>query len=328
MSFPIIRMRRLRANEKIRCMVREHHLRVDDLIYPVFVTPGQGVRKEVSSMPGIYNFSIDELLKELQQVVDLGIPGIIIFGVLDEEEKDEVGSGAYDESGIVQQAVQEVKNKFPHLLVITDVCLCEFTNHGHCGIVKGNYVDNDATLELLAKTAVSHAKAGADMVAPSDMMDGRVAAIRQALDEHGFVNIPIMSYSAKYASSYYGPFREAAGSAPQFGDRKAYQMDPPNSDEALRETWLDIQEGADIVMVKPGLAYMDILRRIKDEFGYPTAVYNVSGEYAMFKAAAQNGWIDEKKVVLETLTAFKRAGADMIITYYAVEAAQWLKEER
>ncbi|MTI81980.1 MAG: porphobilinogen synthase [Firmicutes bacterium] len=326
MSFPFIRMRRLRANEHLRRMVREHLLRVEDLVYPVFVTPGEGVRREVSSMPGVHNFSIDQLLQELQEVVSLGIPGVVIFGVVSEEEKDEVGSGAYDDEGIVQHAVQAIKEKYPQLMVITDVCLCEFTNHGHCGVIKGDEVENDSTLELLAKTAVSHAKAGADMVAPSDMMDGRVTAIRSALDENGYGNIPIMSYSAKYASAYYGPFREAAGSAPQFGDRRAYQMDPPNTDEALRETWLDIEEGADIVMVKPGLAYMDILRRIKDEFSYPTAIYNVSGEYAMFKAAAQKGWIDEKRVVLETLTAFKRAGADIIITYYAIEAARWLKE--
>ncbi|MBM7855572.1 porphobilinogen synthase [Desulfohalotomaculum tongense] len=326
MTFPTVRMRRLRASESIRRLVREHHLRVEDLIYPVFVTPGQGVKKEVSSMPGIYNFSIDELLIELQPVVQLGIPGVIIFGVLEEREKDEVGSAAYDDNGVVQRAVRAIKEKYPQLLVITDVCLCEFTSHGHCGIINGSSVDNDPTLELLAKTAVSHARAGADMVAPSDMMDGRVAAIRSALDENGFADIPIMSYSAKYASAYYGPFREAAGSAPQFGDRKAYQMDPANGDEALRETWLDIEEGADIVMVKPGLAYMDILRRIKDEFGYPTAVYNVSGEYAMIKAAAQRGWVDEKRVVMETLTAFKRAGADIIITYHAKDAARWLKE--
>ncbi|WP_031513663.1 porphobilinogen synthase [Desulfofalx alkaliphila] len=320
-------MRRLRSSENMRRLVRQHHLRVDDLIYPLFVTPGEGIKKEVSSMPGVYNFSLDELQAELEEVVALGIPGVILFGVLGDEEKDPVGSGAYHDRGIVQQAVEAIKEKYPQLLVVTDVCLCEFTDHGHCGLIKGDQIDNDATLELLAKIAVSHAKAGADMVAPSDMMDGRVAAIRQALDEHHFENIPIMSYSAKYASAYYGPFREAAASAPKFGDRKAYQMDAANGDEAIRETWLDIEEGADIVMVKPGLAYMDIIRRIKEEFKYPTAVYNVSGEYAMVKAAAQNGWIDEKKVVLETLTAFKRAGADIIITYHAKDAARWLKEE-
>lgn len=324
--YPIVRMRRLRVNENMRRLVRQNYLRVDDLIYPLFVTPGHGIKKEVSSMPGVFNLSLDEMLLEVEQVVQLGIPGVILFGVLDAAQKDEVGSGAYDDQGIVQQAVRVIKGKYPQLLVITDVCLCEFTNHGHCGIIKNNDVENDATLKLLAKTAVSQAKAGADMVAPSDMMDGRVAAIRKGLDEHGYTNIPIMSYSAKYASAYYGPFRDAAGSAPQFGNRKAYQMDPANGDEALREVLLDIEEGADIVMVKPGLAYMDIIRRIKDEFGYPTAAYNVSGEYAMVKAAAQNRWIDEQKVVLETLTAFKRAGADIIITYHAKDAARWLKE--
>lgn len=326
MPFPICRMRRLRANEVTRRLVRQHYPRVDDFVYPVFVVPGQGIKKEVSAMPGVYNFSIDQLLVELSEVTELGIPGIIIFGVLEEHEKDEAGSGAYAENGIVQQAVRAIKEKFPELLVITDLCLCEFTSHGHCGIIKGNTVDNDATLELLAKAAVSYARAGAEMIAPSDMMDGRVAAIRRALDEHGFDDLPILAYSAKFASAYYGPFREAAHSAPKFGDRKTYQMDFANSDEALRETALDIEEGADIVMVKPGLAYLDLIRRIKDRFGHPTAVYNVSGEYAMVKAAAQNGWIDEKKVVLETLTAFKRAGADIIITYHAKDAARWLRE--
>ncbi len=326
MAFPDLRLRRLRSGENMRRLVREHHLRVDDLIYPLFVVPGMGVKEPIASMPGIYRFSIDQLLPALSEPIELGIPGILLFGVLDDSQKDEVGSGAYDDNGIVQLAVRAIKEKYPELLVITDVCMCEFTSHGHCGIIKNNDVDNDRTLELLAKTAVSHAKAGADIVAPSDMMDGRVAAIRRALDENGYQNLPIMAYSAKYASAYYGPFREAACSAPQFGDRKTYQMDPANSDEALRETLLDIEEGADIVMVKPGLAYMDILRRVKDEFRYPTAVYNVSGEYALVKAAAQMGWIDEKRVVLETLTAFKRAGADIIISYHAVDAARWLKE--
>lgn len=327
MTFPFLRLRRLRATENMRRLVRQHNLRVDDLIYPVFVVPGENIKRSVPSMPGIFNLSIDQLMVELEQVVELNIPGVLVFGVLEEKDKDAVGSNAYSDEGIVQQAVRAIKERYPQLMVITDVCLCEFTNHGHCGLIKGQDVDNDKTLELLAKTAVSHARAGADMVAPSDMMDGRVAAIRQALDENGFSNIPIMAYSAKYASAYYGPFRDAAASAPKFGDRKTYQMDPANSDEALRETWLDIEEGADIVMVKPGLAYMDIVRRVKDEFNYPTAVYNVSGEYAMVKAAAIKGWIDEKRVVLETLTSFKRAGADIIITYHAIDAARWLREE-
>ena len=322
--FPTVRHRRLRLNERVRRLVRENHLFVDDLIYPVFVTYGEGVRKEVSSMPGVYNLSIDLLLKELEQVEQLGIPGIILFGV--PEEKDEVGSGAYAQDGIVQQAIRAIKKIFPKLLVITDVCLCEFTSHGHCGLIKGHTVDNDSTLELLAQTALSHAQAGADMVAPSDMMDGRVAAIREKLDAAGLADVPIMAYSAKYSSAYYGPFREAAGSTPQFGDRKTYQMDPANGNEAIRETEQDILEGADIVMVKPALAYMDIIYRIKEQFGYPVCVYNVSGEYAMIKAAAQNNWIDERSVVLETLTGFKRAGADMIITYHALEVANWLRE--
>ncbi|MEW6698205.1 MAG: porphobilinogen synthase [Bacillota bacterium] len=322
--FPTIRHRRLRLNEKIRRLVRENHLWVDDLIYPVFATDGQGVRREVASMPGVYNLSIDMLLDEVKQVQELGIPGILVFGV--PEEKDEAGTGAYSEDGIVQQAVRAVKKAFPSLLVITDVCLCEYTSHGHCGLIKENTVDNDSTLELIAQTALSHARAGADMVAPSDMMDGRVAAIRNRLDKEGYADIPIMAYSAKYASAYYGPFREAAGSTPRFGDRKTYQMDPANGDEAMRETAQDIEEGADIVMVKPALAYMDIMRRMKEAFGYPLAAYNVSGEYAMVKAAAQLGWIDERRVVLETLTGFKRAGADIIITYHALEVARWLRE--
>lgn len=323
-QFPNIRHRRLRLNEKVRRLVRENHLSVDDLIYPVFVTYGEGVKREVSSMPGVYNLSIDLLLKELEQVEKLGIPGIIVFGV--PEEKDEVGSGAYAEDGIVQQAIRAIKNKYPAMLVITDVCLCEYTSHGHCGLIKDHTVDNDSTLELIAQTALSHAQAGADMVAPSDMMDGRVAAIREKLDANGFADTPIMAYSAKYSSAYYGPFREAAGSTPQFGDRKTYQMDPANGNEAIRETAQDIKEGADIVMVKPALSYMDIIYRIKDEFGYPVAVYNVSGEYAMIKAAAQMNWINERSVVLETLTSFKRAGADIIITYHALEVASWLRE--
>lgn len=324
MAFPTIRYRRLRMNENLRRMVRESHLAVDDLIYPVFVTYGQGVKKPVEAMPGVYNLSIDMLLEELQEVVALHIPGILLFGI--PETKDEVGSGAYAQDGIVQQALRAVKKAYPDLLAITDVCLCEYTSHGHCGIIKGNTVDNDPTLDLVAKTALSHVQAGADMVAPSDMMDGRVAAIRHILDQHGYDQVPIMAYSAKYASAYYGPFREAAGSAPQFGDRRTYQMDPANGSEALRETRLDIEEGADIVMVKPALAYLDIVRRVRDEFDYPLAVYNVSGEYAMVKAAARQGWIDEKRLVMETMIGFKRAGADMIITYHALDVARWLKE--
>ena len=323
-TFPNIRHRRLRLNERVRRLVRENHLSVDDLIYPVFATFGQGVRREVSSMPGVYNVSIDLLLEEIKTVEELGIPGIIVFGV--PEEKDEVGTGAYHPEGIVQQAVRAIKKEFPELLVITDVCLCEYTSHGHCGLINNHTVDNDATLELLAETALSHARAGADMVAPSDMMDGRVAAIRARLDAEGFTDVPIMAYSAKYSSSYYGPFREAAGSTPQFGDRKTYQMDYANGDEAIRETAQDIKEGADIVMVKPALAYLDIIRRIKEEFGYPVAAYNVSGEYSLVKAAAKQGWIDESSLVLETLTGFNRAGADIIITYHALEVARWLRE--
>jgi len=305
-------------------MVRETVLSVDDLIYPVFVTHGKGVARPVESMPGIYNYSIDMLLKHLDVAARLKILGILPFGI--PAAKDEVGSEAYAEDGIIQQAVRAIKEAFPELLVITDICLCEYTSHGHCGLIRDGRVANDPTLDLLARTAVSHAAAGADMVAPSDMMDGRVGAIRRALDKEGFKDVPVMAYSAKYASAYYGPFRDAAGSAPQFGDRRAYQMDPANSDEALREVWLDIEEGADIVMVKPALAYMDVIRRVKDEFGYPVAAYNVSGEYSMIKAAAQKGWVDERRIVMETLTGIKRAGADIVITYHALDVAKWLRE--
>lgn len=324
MPFPITRHRRLRTGENIRRLVREHHLRVDDLIYPVFVTHGSGVEKPVPSMPGVYNYSIDVLLKKLETVVRLKIPGIILFGI--PAQKDAYGSEAYAEDGIIQRAVRAIKKNFPELLVITDVCLCEYTDHGHCGVVKDGRVLNDPTLELLARCALSHAQSGADMVAPSDMMDGRVAAIRRRLDEENYAHIPIMAYSAKYASSFYGPFREAADSAPKFGDRRSYQMDPPNALEALREVQQDIEEGADIVMVKPALAYMDIIYRVKNTFGYPVAAYNVSGEYAMVKAAARQGWIDERKVVMEILTGIKRAGADFILTYHAVDVAGWLQE--
>ncbi len=321
MGFPITRMRRLRGNENLRRLVRENQLSVDNLVYPLFATNGQGVKNPVGSMPGVFQMSVDNIVAEAKEVQNLGIPAILLFGIPD--YKDEVGSAAYDDNEAVQRAVRAVKEACPGLLVITDVCLCEYTSHGHCGIIKDGNVLNDPTLELLAKTALSHAQAGADLVAPSDMMDGRVGAIRQALDATGFSGVPIMAYSAKYASGYYGPFREVAESTPQFGDRRGYQMDPANGNEALRETLLDIEEGADIVMVKPALAYMDIIRRVKDAFGLPVAAYNVSGEYSMVKAAAQNGWIDEQRIVLETLTGMKRAGADIIITYHAKDIAKW-----
>lgn len=319
------RPRRLRANETIRSMVRENQLSVADLIYPMFVCEGQGVRSEVTSMPGVYNLSLDKFVDELAEVVSLKIPALLLFGI--PASKDSVGSEAYAAEGIVQRAVRAAKAAYPDLYVITDVCLCEYTDHGHCGIVHNGDVLNDPTLDLLVKTALSHAVAGADMVAPSDMMDGRVGAIRQGLDEAGFSHVPIMAYSAKFAGPWYGPFRDAADSTPQFGDRRSYQMDSANGNEALLETALDIEEGADIVMVKPGLAFMDLLWRIKDEFRLPTAVYNVSGEYSMVKAAAANGWIDEKRIVLDIMTGFKRAGADLILTYHALDVARWLKEE-
>jgi len=323
MQFPEYRSRRLRSSKTLRSMVRETALSTNDLVYPLFVKPGSGHRDEVASMPGVYQISLDQLPGEIDELRSLGIPAVILFGL--PESKDEAGTGAYATDGIVQQAVSAIKQHAPDFFVITDVCLCEYTSHGHCGLLdEEGRVINDVTLELLAATAVSHAEAGADMVAPSDMMDGRVGAIRTALDAEGYSAAPIMAYSAKYASAYYGPFRDAADSAPTFGDREGYQMDPANSEEALRETALDIAEGADIVMVKPALAYMDIIRRVKDEFGYPTAAYNVSGEYAMVKAAALNGWIDERRVVLETLTSLKRAGADLILTYHAKDAARWL----
>ncbi len=325
MQFPQYRPRRLRANETIRSMVRETSLSPVDFIYPLFVKPGEGKRDEVGSMPGVHQLSVDMLPGEIDELKALGIPAVILFGL--PSVKDAAGSEAYDPEGIVQQAIRAIKAHAPDFYVITDVCMCEYTDHGHCGVLDDSgCVINDVTLELLAKEAVTHAEAGADMVAPSDMMDGRVGAIRAALDAEGFENVPIMAYSVKYASGYYGPFRDAADSAPTFGDRKQYQMDPANALEGLREAALDIEEGADLVMVKPALAYMDMIRRVKDEFGYPTAAYNVSGEYAMVKAAAANGWIDEKRVVLETLTGFKRAGADLILTYHAKDAAKWLSE--
>jgi len=325
MQFPAYRPRRLRANPTIRRMVRETAVSASDFIYPLFVKPGKGLKDEITSMPGTYQLSLDMLPAEIDELKALGIPAVILFGL--PSSKDEIGSEAYDEHGIVQEAIRAIKAHDPEFYVITDVCMCEYTSHGHCGILddKGCVI-NDVTLELLAKEAVTHAEAGADMVAPSDMMDGRVAAIRAALDAEGFSEIPIMAYSVKYASGYYGPFRDAADSAPTFGDRTQYQMDSANAEEGMREAALDIDEGADIVMVKPALAYMDMIYRVKTEFGYPTAAYNVSGEYAMVKAAAANGWIDEKRVVLETMLGFKRAGADLILTYHAKDAARWLAE--
>ncbi len=321
--FPVRRMRRLRKSERLRSLVREAEVTKEDLIYPIFVQEGIGRREAIDAMPGQYRLPLGGLRKEARELVDLGIPGVILFGI--PARKDAKGSQAYAPRGIVQRAVAEVKAEVGEdLLVITDVCLCEYTSHGHCGIVKGGKVLNDPTLELLARTAVSHATAGADMVAPSDMMDGRVGAIRSALDEAGCEETLIMSYAAKYASAFYGPFREAAGSAPSFGDRKGYQMDPGNSDEALREVLLDLEEGADIVMVKPALAYLDVIYRVKNEFLAPTAAYNVSGEYAIVKAAAEKGYGDEKRMVMEILTAIKRAGADIILTYHAKDAAGWL----
>ena len=326
MSFPIHRPRRLRRNENLRRMTRETHLRVDDLIMPLFIVPGTRVENPIGAMPGIAQLSVDRAVEECKRIRDLGIPGVILFGIPD--EKDAVGSDAYDDNGIIQRALRDLKEAVPGLTLITDVCLCEYTDHGHCGLIKGNDVENDATLELLVKESLSHVRAGADMVAPSDMMDGRVGAIRQALDREGFPHIPIMAYAAKFASGFYGPFREAAESTPQFGDRRSYQMDPANGDEALREVALDIEEGADIVMVKPALPYLDIIRRAKEKFGHPLAAYHVSGEYAMLKAAALNGWLDEERVMLEALTSIKRAGADLILTYFAKDAAQILEKGR
>jgi len=324
MSFPIHRPRRLRANNVIRNMLRETILTPDDLIYPMFVIFGKGVRKKISSMPGCFQFSVDEIVKEAKKVYKLGIPAIILFGI--PEHKDERGSEAYSPKGVVQLAIKAIKNKLPELIVITDVCMCEYMSHGHCGIVKNGKVLNDPTLQLLAREALSHAKAGADMVAPSDMMDGRVAAIREVLDANGFEEIPIMSYAAKYSSAFYGPFREAAESVPSFGDRRSYQMDPANRREAFKEVELDIEEGADIVMVKPVMSYMDIISDIKNSFDLPVAAYNVSGEYSMIKAAAKMGWIDETKVMMELLISFKRAGADLIFTYHAMDAAKELNK--
>jgi porphobilinogen synthase len=326
MPFPVYRPRRLRESPLLRSMVRETSLRIDDFVYPLFAVHGRGVRDPISSMPGQFRLSIDELLKECKDAASMGIPAVLLFGL--PRDKDPRGTEAYAEDGIIQQAVRAVKDTIPDLLVITDVCLCEYTSHGHCGVVEDGRIKNDPTLELIARTAVSHAEAGADLIAPSDMMDGRVAAVREGLDESGFPETPIMAYSAKYASAFYGPFREAADSTPQFGDRRSYQMDPANAMEAMREVALDVDEGADIVMVKPALPYLDVIARVKGEFGLPVAAYSVSGEYAMLKAAGQLGWLDEDRAVLEALTGIRRAGADIIITYFAKGAARLIEQGR
>ena len=318
------RTRRLRQTAVMRSMVRENHIRVEELIYPLFVIDGKDIAEPVLSMPGICQYSVDRMKEELDRVVLAGIPAILIFGIPD--HKDEVGSGAYDENGIVQRAIRQIKKDYPDLIVIADVCLCEYTSHGHCGLIKDGIILNDETLPLLCAAAVSYARAGADIVAPSDMMDKRVGAIREALDKEGFTYTPVMAYSAKFASGYYGPFRDAAHSAPGFGDRKTYQMDPANGREAMREVEEDIAEGADMIIAKPAMAYLDIIKEIRRKFNIPIVAYNVSGEYAMVKAAAEKGWIDEKKIVMENLIGMKRAGADMIITYHALEVAEWLKK--
>lgn len=324
MVFPEYRPRRLRKNESMRALIRETHLSPDQFVSPVFIMPGKNKREEIPSMPGVFRMSVDMLSQEAEECMSLGVNSMLLFGL--PEKKDAMGTGAHAKDGIIQRGIRELKNKSPELTVITDVCLCEYTDHGHCGCLIGDTVDNDATLEILAKTALSHAQAGADIVAPSDMMDGRVAEIRASLDEESFDMIPIMSYAVKYASAFYGPFRDAANCAPQFGDRRSYQMDPANSREALREATLDVDEGADILMVKPALAYLDIIRQLKDEFDLPIAAYQVSGEYAMIKAAAANGWVDGEKILAETLLSIKRAGADIIITYGAKEMAKLLQK--
>ncbi len=324
MILPYRRPRRLRRNDNIRRMVRETTLSVNDFIYPLFVTEGKEIRNPISSMPGNYQLSIDQLIIEVKEVYKLGIPAIILFGI--PAHKDETGSDATSEKGIIQRAVGAIKDAVPEIYIITDVCFCEYTDHGHCGPIKDGEVDNDATLDLLAKQVLTHANAGADMVAPSGMMDGMVASIRNALDENNFKHLPIMSYAVKYASAFYGPFRDAAESAPQFGDRRGYQMDPPNAREALNEVDLDVEEGADIIMVKPALPYLDIIHQVYDRINLPVAAYNVSGEFSMVKAAAQLGWIDERRVAMEMLTAIKRAGASLILTYFAKDAARWLRE--
>jgi len=320
MQFPEYRPRRLRKNENFRRLVRETQVSVNDLIYPLFVVPGKNVKKPISAMPGNFQMSVDNIVREAEIACKLKIPALLLFGI--PSHKDELATGAFAKDGIVQQAVKKIKKEVPDILIVTDVCLCEYTSHGHCGMLEKETVDNDSTLEVLAETAVSHARAGADMVAPSAMMDGQVAAIRESLDENNFSDVPVMAYAAKHASCFYGPFREAAESAPKFGDRKAYQMDPANGDEAMREITLDVAEGADIIMVKPALPYLDIICRAKQEFDLPLAAYNVSGEFAMIKAAAANGWLDEERAMLESLTAIKRAGADIIITYWAKQFAE------
>ncbi len=324
MVFPDYRPRRMRQNAAFRSLIRETHLSADQFIYPLFVKPGKNVREEIPSMPGVFRLSVDQLAAEARECLDLGIQSVILFGL--PEKKDPMGTGAHIKDGIIQRAIRELKNKVPEMMVVTDVCLCEYTSHGHCGCLIDKKVDNDATLEILAKTALSHAQAGADMVAPSDMMDGRVTEIRAALDENNFESVPIMSYAVKYASAFYGPFRDAADCSPQFGDRRSYQMDPANSREAFREATLDVDEGADILMVKPAVAYLDIISKLRDEFDLPIAAYHVSGEYAMIKAAAEKGWIDGEKVMEETLLSIKRAGADIIITYFAKDMARLLKK--
>lgn len=323
MSFPVHRPRRLRRSEKLRGIVRENRLSTAGFIYPMFVCPGTKVRNEVSSMPGVYQQSADQIVEECREVESLGIPGVILFGL--PESKDPEGKSSLASNGVVQRAIEAIRKAKLDLLVITDVCLCEYTDHGHCGVLAGSEIVNDATLEILSEQALSHARAGADIVAPSDMMDGRVGAIRAKLDKHKFENLPIMAYSAKYCSGFYGPFREAAQSAPQFGDRRSYQMDPANAREALKEVALDLEEGADIVMVKPALSYLDIIRMVRDHFDVPVAAYNVSGEYSMVKAAARSNWIDEKRIVLEILTGIQRAGAEIVLTYHAKDVAGWLK---
>ena len=324
-NFPQIRLRRLRRTETIRALVRENHVNINDLVYPLFIVEGKGVKEEIASMPGIFRYSADRLSPEIKEIAELKIPAVLLFGI--PQKKDEAASEAYKPEGVVQQAVRLVKDIAPQLIVITDVCLCEYTSHGHCGVVTAGRVDNDRTLPLLAKTAVSHAEAGADIVAPSDMMDGRVQAIRQALDEKGFQDTTILSYSTKYASAFYGPFLDVAESVPQFGDRRSYQMDPPNLRETMLEIEQDIAEGADMVMVKPALAYLDVIRQARNTFDYPLAAYSVSGEYSMIKAAAQKGWLDEKQAVMETMIAIKRAGADIIISYHAKQVARWLHSD-
>lgn len=325
MKFNTLRPRRLRQSSAIRAMVRENSLSVKDLVYPIFVVAGENIKEEIPSMPEVYHLSVDNAVNVAKEVYELGIPAIEVFGL--PEYKDEIGSSAWDLNSPVQRAMRAIKEAVPQLVIIGDVCLCQYTTHGHCGQLCGHEVDNDATLELLAKVAVSQARSGADIIAPSDMMDGRIAVLREALDEAGYKNVALMSYTIKYASGYYGPFRDAADSAPQFGDRRGYQMDPANSREAMKELELDLDEGADYIMIKPALCYLDIVRQVRDRINRPVAVYNVSGEYAMVKAAARNGWIDEKRIVMETLLSMKRAGADIIITYHAIDVAKWLKEK-